>query len=151
MRGVLQLCNRFGVGKRMNFGGEIIKMQRFNFSENVWGERTMKWIEDRLGDHVKDNKEDYHFDVPFLLNNKDINKTRTAIITPCVKLPTSTYLIKEMSKRGYHVTTIAHPTSNMKVLLIPPFFFPFFSLLFLFCKYDFCACFVISVIRNSKQ
>jgi len=90
-----------------------IKCYRMMSSPSLWGERTIKWLEDETTKHMNDHESDYDFNIPFLDNNA-VN--RQAIITPCVEQATSSWLIDEMLRRKYKVTGIAVPSANMDFL-----------------------------------
>lgn len=91
---------------------------------HVWGERTISWIKESIAKHMESHKEDYDFDldgIPFYNTSSSGgggNKSgkKSAIVTPCIKQATSAYLIDVLIDKGYHVTGVADPTANLKVI-----------------------------------
>jgi len=92
-----------------------------SFSQ-VWGERTIKWIEQETSKHFQHHSGDYDFKkIPFLVDDdtsqKVLGRQRCGIVTPCVKLSSSTWLIEDLIRRNYRVTGIAMPEVNLQYLM----------------------------------
>ncbi|ETO08872.1 hypothetical protein RFI_28514 [Reticulomyxa filosa] len=90
---------------------------------NVWGERTIKWIEQELSNHFQEHKANYDFTkIPFLVDDdtaaRVLGRQRRGLVTPCVKLASSTWLIEELIRRGYHVTGLAMPEVKLEVFCL---------------------------------
>lgn len=94
----------------------LYHISKINFS-NVWGERTIQWIQQQMKSHMEDHDGDYEsdFKIPYLENAKSIGYQRKAIVTPCVKEATTAYLIDELLKQNYSIRGIAVPESIEKV------------------------------------
>eukprot|EP01084_Bolivina_argentea_P109854 196254_1 len=90
----------------------IWHVSKCNFS-NVWGERTIQWIDEQITAHMNDHEGDYDFDkVPYMEDTKSVGYQRKAIVTPCVQQATSSYLIDELLKQNYCIRGIAVPESS---------------------------------------
>ena len=113
MRSISRLVESASV-KSTHFAA-LSHISRYNFS-NVWGERTIQWIEHQITTHMDDHVGDFSFDkIPYLENVKTIGYQRKAIVTPCVKEATTAYLIDELLKQNYAIRGIAVPESIEKV------------------------------------
>ena len=89
----------------------ILRKQPFT---NVWGERTLQWINDQISTHMEDHEGDYSLDtVPYLQSSTTYQ--RKAIVTPCVQQATTSYLIDQLLAQKYCIRGIAVPDSSEAV------------------------------------